>query len=398
MTRLVAALRDADWLTPARARLMGAGLLVALLATIGIYLATIRDGLAINAMPAAGDFLSFWAASDLVLAGRAADVYRPEHHIAAQARVFPGIAGYFAYFYPPVFLLFCVPLALLPYGASVVAWLAATWLGWFAAMRALAPPRWMILALLAFPAAVINMRYGQNGFLSAAVFAMGAALLDRRPVLAGAALGLLAYKPHLAVAVPFLLAAAGRWPAFVACGAMAGGLAVLSWLVFGPEVWAGFRAGSATAREFLEHGRVTITNMVSVFAGVRQMGGSVALAYAVQAAMGAAALLLMLAAARRRPGGAVEVSLMAAGALLVSPFGLDYDLMIVSVPLAVLLLAGARGGFLPWEKTLLVLLVLWPLFALTGARATGLPISIALSWALLWLLLRRTRAGPALPA
>ena len=45
----VAVLRDADWLTPARARLMGAGLLVALLATIGIYLATIRDGLAINA-------------------------------------------------------------------------------------------------------------------------------------------------------------------------------------------------------------------------------------------------------------------------------------------------------------------------------------------------------------
>ena len=179
---------------------------------------------------------------------------------------------------------------------------------------------------------------------------------------------------------------------------MAGGLAALSWLVFGPEVWAGFRAGSATAREFLEHGRVTITNMVSIFAGVRQMGGGVAMAYAVQAAMGAAALLLMLAAARRRPGGAVEVSLMAAGALLVSPFGLDYDLMIVSVPLAVLLLAGARGGFLPWEKTLLVLLVLWPLFALTGARATGLPVSIALSWALLWLLLRRTRAGPGAPA
>lgn len=393
---MIAALRDAAWLTPARARLMGGGLLVALLVTLVVFIATIRDGLSINGMPAAGDFLSFWAASDLVLAGRAADVYVPEQLVAAQARVFPGIPGYFAYFYPPVFLLLCAPLALLPYGASVATWLVVTWLGWFAAMRALAPPRWMILALLAFPAAIINMRYGQNGFLSAAIFAMGAALLDRRPVLAGAVLGLLAYKPHLAVAVPFVLAAAGRWPAFLACGATAAGLAALSWAVFGTEVWAGFHAGSDQARLFLEQGRVTLTNMVSVFAGIRQMGGGVFAAYAGQAAVGGLALLAALVAARRRPGGPVEVSLMVAAALLVSPFVLDYDLMIISVPLGVVLLAGSRTGFLPWEKVLLVVLVLWPLVALTGARVTGLPISILMAVGLLWLVVRRSKVSEAL--
>lgn len=368
-----------------------------MVAGLAILVGTARGGIAMNGMPVAGDFLSFWAASDLLLAGRPADAYRPELHIATQARVFPGLAGYFAFFYPPVFMLVCAPLALLPYGASVAAWLAVTGAAYAAAMRALLP-RWGWLPVLAFPAALINIRYGQNGFLSAAIFAATAALLERRPVLAGIVLGGLAYKPHLAIAVPFVLAAAGRWPAFLACGATAAGHAALSWIVLGTETWLAFREGSALAQRALEEGWVAPEKMISLFAGVRLGGGSVTLAWVLQGVLTALVLALAVLAARRRPGGAAEVALMAATAMLATPFLLDYDLVVTAVPLAWLLLAGSRAGFLSWEKVLLVLLFLWPLVARTAVEATRLPLAVAAGLVLFALVTRRVRAaGPAAP-
>lgn len=363
-----------------------------MLAALLILVGTSRGGIAMNDMPVAGDFLSFWAASDLLLAGRPADAYRPELHIAAQARVFPGLEGYFAFFYPPVFLLLCAPLALLPYGASVAAWLAATGGAYAAAMRALLP-RWGWLPALAFPAGLINIRYGQNGFLSAALFAAAAALLEKRPALAGIALGGLAYKPHLAIAVPFVLAAAGRWRAFFACGATAAGLAALSWAVLGTETWMAFRDGSGLARRALEEGWVSPERMISLFAGIRLMGGSPAAAWVLQGVLTATVLALAMHAVRRRPGGMAEVAVIAAAAMLVSPFLLDYDLVVTAVPLAWLLLAGIRAGFLPWEKLLLVLLFLWPLAARMAVEATRLPLAVAAGLVLFALVLRRARAA-----
>jgi hypothetical protein len=391
MAKAAASLRDAPWLTPARARLWCGALAVAVLASLLVLVGTTRDGIAINDMPIGGDFLSFWAASDLALAGRPAESYDPAPHVAVHMRVFPAIEGYFAFFYPPMFLLLCLPLSLLPYGASLAVWLATTGGAWAIAMRALLPPHWGILPVLAFPAAIINIRYGQNGFLSAALFAGGAALLDRRPVLAGVLLGGLAFKPHLAVAVPFVLAAAGRWPAFIACGATAAGFAALSWLVLGTETWVAFREGSALARRALEEGWVSPEKMISLFSGVRLMGGQVALAYTLQAALSAAVLTVAVQVARQRPGGAAEVALMAAAAMLATPFLLDYDLVVTAVPLAWMLVAGSRGGFLPWEKVLLLLLLVWPLVTRLAVEASGFPVAVPVSALLFALVVRRAR-------
>ena len=59
------------------------------------------------------------------------------------------------------------------------------------------------------------------------------ALLGRRPVIAGLLLGALVVKPHLALLVPFWLAAGGQWRAFLAAGASALCLLAISWLAFG---------------------------------------------------------------------------------------------------------------------------------------------------------------------
>jgi hypothetical protein len=381
-------------LTPPRAQAWAGALALAMAGALMVLLVTTQDGIAVNGQPIAGDFLSFWAASDLALEGRPAAAYWPVDHIRAQMKAFPDLPGYFAFFYPPMFLLVVLPVALLPYGASVTAWLLVTGAAYVAAMRALMPPRWTILPVLAFPALLINLRYGQNGALSAALFAAGAAFLDRRPVLAGVFLGGLAYKPHLAVAVPFVLAAAGRWPAFFACGGSALAFAALSWLVLGTDTWLAFREGSALAQQALNEGWVAPEKMISLFTGIRMRGGSLALAYGLHAALAAAVLLAVVLVARRRPGGAAEVSLMAAAATLVTPFLVDYDLMITAVPLGWMLLAGSRTGFLPWEKVLLLALYLWPLSTRLLVEGTRLPFAVVASVVLLALMVRRAADRP----
>jgi hypothetical protein len=72
--------------------------------------------------------------------------------------------------------------------------------------------------VMAAPAVMINLVSGQNGAFSAAILAGGLMLLDRRPVLAGLLLGLLCYKPQLAVLVQVALVASGRWRTAFAAG------------------------------------------------------------------------------------------------------------------------------------------------------------------------------------
>ncbi len=156
------------------------------------------------------DFQCFWAASSLALADRPAEVYDPEAFRAVQRALHgraDAPAGMFSY--PPHALLLFLPLALLPYTASAVAWLAATASAYALALRALLPGWAAVLPFLAFPAAFLNAWYVQNGFLSAALLGAAAHLLVKRPVLAGICLGCLFYKPQLGLVVPLALAAAG---------------------------------------------------------------------------------------------------------------------------------------------------------------------------------------------
>src|SRR3569833_1520186 len=112
-------LRDADGLSPDRARIYGAMLAFGLLAmTAWLSLAPLRA-----AIPG-GDFVSFYSASVLALRGHAAAAWQPDLHQAVEQAVLPGFSGYLAFFYPPPYLLVCWPLALLPYGAALVVWQA----------------------------------------------------------------------------------------------------------------------------------------------------------------------------------------------------------------------------------------------------------------------------------
>jgi hypothetical protein len=390
-------LRRADWLTAERARAWG-WIVLALSAGAAIaMLAFSKGGLDPTGKPIGTDFTSFWTASQLALAGRPAAAYDMAAHHAAQVAITGRDTGYAAFFYPPIFLLVCLPLALLPYLAALAAWLAITGAAYVRTARAWLGERMGWMPIFAFPAVLSNAGHGQNAFLSAALFGSGALWLERRPILAGVCLGALAYKPHLGLMIPVALAIGGRWKSFAAAGATVLALAGASLAVFGPGPWQGFLADSATARAALEQGLVGDAKMQSAFAAVRLWGGPLGLAYAVQgvAALAAAAGLWWLH--RRAPRGGAEGPAMIVAGLVASPFLLDYDLAILAVPLAWLVREGARTGFRDWEKLGLAAAFILPAVSRTLATDAHLPLAPLALLALFALILRRG-AEPATPA
>ena len=394
-----AVLREADWLDGPRAKAYVRILAGVMAVSVVGWVAFSHRGLDPTGNPLGTDFLSFWAASKLALTGQPASVYQPAVHAAAQRAAFGGAdVGYAAFFYPPVFLLICLPLAVLPYLASLGAWLALTGAAcWLTIRRWLGRSEWTMAAVV-FPATFFNLGHGQNAFLTTALFGGGGLLLAARPFLAGACFGALIFKPHLGLLIPVALLAGRQWKAIAGAVASAAALMALSVLAFGWETWAGFLATSKLARAALEQELVGSAKMQSVFAAVRLWHGPVPAAYALQAAVALAAAAAVGLVFHRRRNDRGAAAALVAGTLLASPFLLDYDLMLMAVPLAWLFAQGAREGFRPWEKTGLLAAFLLPAVSRMLASGLQVPIGPPVLAMLFLLVLRRVRDAQPQPA
>ena len=402
MTRLLHQLREALWLDPSRALACARVLAWASVLSVAALMLLTRGGNMPDpwGRPLAPDFVSFWTAGKLALAGAPGSVWDPVMHAAAEVVTFPPAAGYnkayYAFFYPPPFLLICLPLALLPYGIAVTMWLATTGAAYIVTIRALLPPRWPgLLVAVAFPAALINTAFGQNGALSATLLGAAALQLERRPRLAGACLGVLCCKPHLALLVVPALFVARRWRALAWAVGAAAALCLVSLAVLHEVAWRGFITNLAVAQEALQGGGVGFAKMVSPFAAARLLGVGPTGAWITQVIVSGIALLILLSVVRWRPGAAAEGAALAAAACLATPFLLDYDLMLLAVPLAWVAAEAERSGYLPWEKLVLAAVFLLPLVVRPIATLAGVPIAPPLLIALLWVVARRASAVPA---
>jgi alpha-1,2-mannosyltransferase len=205
----------------------------------------------------------------------------------------------------------------------------------------------------------------------------GLVLLDRRPLLAGVLLGLLAYKPQFGLMIPLVLVATGRWRTLAAAMVTVAGLALATTLAFGPEVWQAFLASTKFTRVVvLEAGDTGWHKIQSVFAWVRMWGGSISLAYAAQ---GAVTLILALALVwlwRTATEFPLKAAALAIATILATPYSLDYDMMVLAPAIAFLTIDGMTRGFAPWQKSALALLWIVPLFARSLAEFTLIPIGV----------------------
>lgn len=393
MAAIAPALRrfaDADWFDRERARAYR-WLLLAVTGAIGLaWAASARHGIDAAGKPLGTDFLAFWSASRLALSGQAASAYDIAQIYQVERAAMPVDPGLSTFLYPPPFLLLCLPLGLIGYWPALAMWLAATGSLFVAvARRWLAGVQARTLTVLAFPAVIVNAGHGQNGFLTAALMGGGLLMIERRPWLAGAMLGMLVIKPQIALALPILVLASGRWRVMMGAAASAAALCAASLLAFGGGVWEGFFSGQAVGRAILEQGLVEPGKMVSVFAMLRVLGFGSGAAYGVQTVAALAAAALIVLVCRRSSEGGAQAAAGAAATPLISPFFLDYDLTLLAFPLAWLLGEGLRRGFFRYEKLVLALAFVLPLVARPLALTLGAPVAPLAVFALLALIVRR---------
>jgi alpha-1,2-mannosyltransferase len=382
---------DCDWLDASRARAYARVVFAVVLAGAVGWVALSSDGLDRQGKPIGTDFVGFYTASRFALAGHPELAYDVGTHWAAQRALFGPKVGYTAFFYPPPALMIYLPLALAPYFVSLTAWLTASGLAFYRVLRGYLPSLDPVM-FLAFPAVFINAAHGQNGFLSAALLGGGLLIMERRPRLAGLLFGAMAFKPHLALAIPFALIFARRWTTLGAAAFAAALFCFASLVAFGASTWTGFFADAWFARAVLENNLVGDEKMQSVFASVRLLRGPLALAWAAQILTALSAVTAIFLLQQRAFRTAAEAPAVVCAGLLASPFVLDYDLTLLAIPLVWLLGEGGRSVFLPYEKALMAVAFTLPLVSRIVAGAFGLPLAPPIIAALLLLVLRRAVA------
>ncbi len=297
MHRVCAILRNGDWLTRERIRLVAVALLIASSAGFLFLVVTSHGAVDLQGRPLGTDFSNVYAAGSYVLGGDANAAFDPPQQFAREQAIFGATTQFYGWHYPPYFLFIAAALAWMPYGLALAVWQAATLGLYLLVIRAIVatsfrgPPtgparsgrpddklrgspesittetqertprprlrkswlwipdsrsaasgmtvEWLLLAL-AFPAVLLNVGQGQNGFLTAALLGGALVVLDRRPILAGILFGLLVYKPQYGLMLPIVLGVSGRWKCFGAAAATVVILTIATTLTFGASVWGAF--------------------------------------------------------------------------------------------------------------------------------------------------------------
>jgi hypothetical protein len=333
------------------------------------------------------DFVSFHAAGALADAGTPWLAYdRVAHHAAEQAAI--GMTTAYNYFcYPPVFLLLCAPLAKLPYLAAFILFQAVGAAACFFALRLIRrdlPPA----VFLAFPALWWAIGTGQNALLTAALFAAGTALLERRPWLAGMCFGALCYKPHFGLLIPVALIAGGHWRVILSASATVLGLIAASIALFGAASWTAFFTAAAASGDVYAAHAIFMGGLTSPYGVLMTIGAGRETAFAAQAVVTVLCASVVALVWRCRAPLPSRAAILLAATPIAVPVLMFYDLMLVLVALvwlsrvptvnpvrhavtAAVFLGPLLSGNLTTENH-------WLLAAATASAAFGL--SLAVVW------------------
>jgi hypothetical protein len=292
------------------------------------------NGLDVIGYPLGRDFINVWSGPQVAFGDKVATLFDVRAYHAAIDVLFGQPIPFHNWGYPLTTLPAFWPLAQLPYF-----WALAVWtFGLFAIFAAVvlsqvAPERRLqALALLALtPACLINVIGGQNGFLSAALFLGGVLSIDRRPVLSGVLIGLLTFKPHLGVVLPFALVALGAWRVMAVAAATALAMFLVSTAMFGLDAWRDYISvvGAYQVRLLSDFAGFYTFMMVSVLASLRLAGMSYAVAWAIQMMVALCVIALSCWAVRRIADPCARAFLLASAALLCTPYGFNYDMTAV---------------------------------------------------------------------
>ncbi|MGH6780665.1 MAG: glycosyltransferase family 87 protein [Sphingomonadaceae bacterium] len=382
---------NGDWLNRSRTRAIALMLAAATIILVLALFLTAKGTLDMFGRPLGTDFSNVWTAGRMALEGRAALAWDwPSHHaIQVATHGDEAAKAFFAWLYPPPFLLVAMTLALLPYGWALAVYQVATLIPAMWLARRIVPDRDTLLIAFAFPAVFVCFGHGHNGFLTASLLGGGMFLLDRRPFVAGLLIGCLIYKPQFGLVLPLVLLARTHIRAFSGACISALILIGVTLLFWGWPVWQAFIDSLPQTQSIIvEQGMTGWQKIQSAFSAARMWGASLPVAYAVQSAATLTALAGALVATRLAAPN-VRNAVVIAASLLSTPYLLDYDLVVLGLAIAFLVADGRARGFLRWEKSLYALAWATPLFGRAMTEATTIPLGLIATVAIFVLALRR---------
>jgi len=283
-----------------------------------------------------GDYPAFYGAGRIVLEGDASHLYEPARQEQAQHDLFGGEHSGFLYFaYPPPVAALYAPFAALPYRLSYALHTLLMAGALVLALRVLRPivPMlgrrfWLSSALaISFFPIFRAIGGGQNTALTVLLLALAwRAAHEQRHVWCGVAIGLLLFKPQLALLFLLLLLVTKRWRSLAAAAGVTAATFVAGAAVAGwdwPATWLS-RAQWFSALD----ARVNARNAISFLGAAHAAFGEHALwATAIAALLSAATVLVVIRVWRSAAPDdlAAPFALAAAGSVLAVPHVMFYD-------------------------------------------------------------------------
>jgi hypothetical protein len=274
------------------------------------------------------DWLGFYTGGKFLIEGNAGDLYNPDLIHAWQE---PLIGDYFIQFlYAPAFAILYAPLAWAPLSVARVIWtiitlvaaLAAAWISsrWSGLSKQVS-----MLGIVAFPPLAYSLAVGQNSALTLLIFA-GVAWLEwkgRQDYLPGVLAGLALYKPQLLIPLLIFWLVKKRWKSllgFIGSGFIIG---VIS-LIISPGATLEYLQFTFTFFQRAEQGGASTSNISS---------------FAIQPVLGiivAIVVLSILFLLSRQKNKRYLIAILWLAPLLVTPYIIIYDMLLLALPISFL--------------------------------------------------------------
>lgn len=345
-----------------------------------------------------GDFSALWSYGQIIAAHKGADLLHWQRLHEFQVALGMTADHEAPFPYLPSFMFLFRPLALLPLGWSYLAWSSGTLLLFvWVVSRTVSNASWSILAVLVGPTTIISFACGQTGFLAAALMTAGLRLMRSKPILAGIAFGLLAYKPQLGLLVPVALLASGAWTAVLAASVTVATLSAAVTLCFGWQIWPDWLAQMPQYDAFFRNIARTLPIQPTVAGNLHLLGCTEVVANSAQIAVALVVVGLIWQSYRKASSRIADASLIV-GTFLVTPHAFVYDLPMVTAALCLFVEDRLQrdGRFHGAEILAIMVTSVFP--AVMFIAKPGIPISTVCLSILLAMIVRCGHVTLPLPA
>jgi hypothetical protein len=329
--------------------------LIALIAGLAALTVNMSQ-LFVSSQAPGADFSCFWA-------GVKAALHAPSHlydfdYISGLQGWPLGRASVRPFIYPPSALVVFLPFGLAPYWVDYALWTTATLALMTFGARRIGAPWWFLLV----PYVIFVIYCGQVTFLIGGLGLAGLAW-RKRPIPAGVAFGIAAaIKPQLLILLPVALIALKDWKTIAATAVTGLTLCVLSALLWGIQVWEQWLAALGRFQQVVFSTPALVQHALTPYATLQTHGLPGAWAFLLLPVV-----LAMVWFTFRREASLADRSIaLFGGAMLISPYAMNYEATLLAPAVAIYL---ARTGDRAWPGYVVAAMI----------YATGSPLGTLLA-------------------